>query len=95
MKKMQSGEKSWEEIGKAIGAKMEQEGKDGCSKGWNVKGPVSGHGGGSAVYGLGLIGALAYYLTTATSLWMGVIGILKAIVWPAFFVYGALKFLGM
>jgi hypothetical protein len=49
----------------------------------------------NAVYGLGFIGAVIYYISTATGFWMGVLGILKAIVWPAFFVYGALKFLGL
>ncbi|OGY23552.1 MAG: hypothetical protein A2Y57_01705 [Candidatus Woykebacteria bacterium RBG_13_40_7b] len=52
-------------------------------------------GGGSAVYGLGLIGALVYYITTASGFWVGVVGILKALVWPAFLVYEALKFLKM
>lgn len=48
-----------------------------------------------AVYGLGLIGAAVYYISTATTFWLGVLGFLKAIVWPAFLVYGALKNLGM
>ena len=48
-----------------------------------------------AVYGLGFIGAVIYYISTATGFWMGVLGILKAIIWPAFLVYNALKFLGM
>jgi hypothetical protein len=49
----------------------------------------------SVVYGLGFIGSAVYYITIATSFWMGVIGVLKSIVWPAFLVYGLLKFLGM
>lgn len=36
--------------------------------------------GGSSIYGLGLIGALIYYLSTATSFRIGVWGVLKAIV---------------
>jgi hypothetical protein len=52
------------------------------------------HGGGAG-YGLGFIGAAVYYISTATSFWMGVLGILKAIVWPAFLVFELLKFLGM
>ena len=48
----------------------------------------------SAVYGLGLIGAAIYFISTATTFWMGVIGFLKAIVWPAFLVYEALKAIG-
>ncbi len=53
------------------------------------------HGSGGAFYGVGFLGALVYYLTTATSLWAGFLGFLKALVWPAFLVYGLLKFLGM
>ena len=46
-----------------------------------------------AVYGLGLIGAAIFFLVHATGFWMGVLGILKAIVWPAFLVYEAFKHL--
>ncbi|MBW2969978.1 hypothetical protein KY319_02530 [Candidatus Woesearchaeota archaeon] len=49
----------------------------------------------SSIYGLGFIGAAIYYITTATGFWNGVLGVLKAIVWPAFVVYGLMKFLGM
>ncbi|MCB0806796.1 MAG: hypothetical protein KDC05_13440 [Bacteroidales bacterium] len=42
-----------------------------------------------AVYGLGFIGAAVYFISHATGFWMGVIGFLKAIVWPAFLVYEA------
>lgn len=52
-------------------------------------------GSGGAVYGLGFIGAAVYYISNAVGFWMGVIGLLKALVWPAFLVYGLLKFLGM
>ena len=45
-------------------------------------------------YFLGFIGALVYYLSSATGFWNGVLGILKALVWPAFLVFEALKFLG-
>lgn len=47
------------------------------------------------VYGLGLIGAAIYFISHATTFWMGVLGFLKAIVWPAFLVYEALKHLNM
>ncbi len=53
------------------------------------------HGGGHALYGLGFIGAAIYYISTAAGFWMGVLGFLKAIVWPVFVVFGLLKFLGM
>jgi hypothetical protein len=50
-------------------------------------------GGGGAVYGLGLIGALVYFIQTASSFWDGVLGVLQALVWPAFVVYEILKYL--
>ncbi len=50
--------------------------------------------GGEAVYGLGLIGAAIYYISVATTFWVGVLGVLKAIIWPVFLVYDAMKFLG-
>ena len=51
--------------------------------------------GGGAVYGLGMIGAAVYYIMQATSFWMGVLGVLKALVWPSFLVYELMKFLTM
>lgn len=45
-----------------------------------------------AVYGLGLIGAAVYFIQHATTFWGGVLGLLKAIVWPAVVVY---KLLGL
>jgi hypothetical protein len=44
-----------------------------------------------AVYGLGFIGAAIFFISQATSFWMGVLGVLKAIVWPAFLVFEAFK----
>lgn len=37
-----------------------------------------------AIYGLGFVGAGIYFISTATTFWMGVLGFLKAFVWPAF-----------
>ncbi|MGZ8511626.1 MAG: hypothetical protein ACXWWA_14665 [Chitinophagaceae bacterium] len=48
----------------------------------------------NAVYGLGFIGAAIYFIMQATGFWMGVLGFLKALVWPAILVYEALKQLG-
>lgn len=53
----------------------------------------SSHGG-SMVYFLGLIGAAVYYISAASSFGAGVVGFLKAMVWPAFLVYEALSQLG-
>jgi hypothetical protein len=52
-------------------------------------------GGSEAVYGLGLIGAWVYFIGQADTFWVGVLGFLKGIVWPALLVFEALKTLGM
>jgi hypothetical protein len=44
----------------------------------------------SGLYFMGFIGASIYYISTASDFWIGVVGVLKAIVWPAFLVYEAL-----
>lgn len=49
----------------------------------------------SAVYGMGFLGALVYYFQQANSLQAGLIGLLKAIFWPAFLVHRALDLLNM
>lgn len=56
-----------------------------------MKEKIRDNGPNSAVYGLGFIGAAIYYISTANGFWMGALGFLKAIVWPAFLVYEALK----
>ena len=48
-----------------------------------------------AVYGLGIIGAAVYFISSAAGFWVGVLGFLKALVWPAFLVYEACKYMGM
>jgi hypothetical protein len=60
-----------------------------------MKDKVQSNAPAGAVYGLGLIGAAFFYISTATSFWMGVLGFLKALVWPAFLVYEALKHLAV
>ena len=47
------------------------------------------------VYAFGFLGAAIYFISTATGFWMGVLGFLKAIVWPVFLVYEAFKHFGM
>jgi len=69
--------------------------KDCCSFRWYAQEHVRCHGCGSAVYWLGFLGSLVYYITTATSLWAGIVGVVKAFLWPAFLVYSAMKSLGM
>jgi len=50
---------------------------------------------GGVVYCLGFVGAVIYFISTAAGFWMGVLGVLKAIIWPVYLVYGLLKFLGL
>jgi hypothetical protein len=73
----------------------EQSTKSWCGWKGNMKKCMPCHGSGGALYGLGFLGALWYYHTTATSLLGGILGVIKAILWPAFLVYGLFKFLGM
>jgi hypothetical protein len=56
---------------------------------WGRGGGCSSGGG----YLVGFIGAAVYYIQAADGFWQGVVGVLKALVWPAFLVYEALKFL--
>jgi hypothetical protein len=53
------------------------------------------HAGGGAVYGLGLIGAAVYFIQHATGFGDGLLGLLKAVVWPAFLIYQAMAALKM
>lgn len=52
-------------------------------------------GEGNMFYFIGFVGAAVYFVSKATTFWMGVIGLLKAAVWPAYLIYGALKYLGI
>lgn len=49
----------------------------------------------SGVYGLAFIGALVYFIQHATTFWGGVVGVFKALLWPAFLIYKMLEFLHM
>jgi len=61
----------------------------------NCHGRYGACGSAGCVYGLGFIGAAIYYISNATGFWMGVLGVLKALVWPALLVYGLFKSLGI
>ncbi|MFA5945010.1 MAG: hypothetical protein WC876_11170 [Candidatus Thermoplasmatota archaeon] len=43
------------------------------------------------IYFLGFIGAAVYYIQDSSGFWGGVVGFLKALVWPAFLVYELLR----
>ncbi len=57
-----------------------------------MAGDIHNSGPAGAVYGLGFIGAAIYYIGQAAGFWPGLLGFLKALVWPAFLVFEALKF---
>jgi hypothetical protein len=76
----------------AKGAKMTTELKSNEQETQNPKVVYKG-GASEAVYGLGLIGALIYYISHAATFWAGVLGVFKAMFWPAILVYEFLKYL--
>ena len=57
-----------------------------------TRGSAGGAGGGAA-YGLGLIGALIYFIQSANSFWDGLYGVFQALFWPAYLVYELLDWL--
>ena len=66
-----------------------------------MRGPARGRpgnapppAGGGAVYGLGMVGALAYFVLTAQSRQDYLLAFPKAMVWPALMVYRLFRFLG-
>ncbi|MFH1585140.1 MAG: hypothetical protein ABIB79_00040 [archaeon] len=66
-----------------------------AEKNKKIKCKIDGKGCSGAGYGLGFIGALVYYISSATGFWDGVLGVLKAMFWPAFLIYELMKYLGM
>ena len=55
------------------------------------RGPRYGDGGVGFFMFLSFIGAAVYFVSRAHGFWDGVLGILKAIVWPAFLVFQLLQ----
>ena len=49
----------------------------------------------SAIYGLGIFGALFYFLKGAATFTTVIVGIFKSVFWPAFVLYRCLELLGM
>lgn len=45
----------------------------------------------SSIYGLAFIGAAFYYIQHAATFWEGVLGVGKALVWPAVLIYKLLE----
>jgi len=55
----------------------------------------SSNGMAGGVYGMAFIGAAIYFIQHAATFWMGVLGFIKALVWPAVLIYKMLEFLKM
>lgn len=53
------------------------------------------HGMIGGFYSLAMIGAAVYYVQQSDTFWLGVLGILKAIVWPAMLIYKVFTLLQM
>ena len=45
------------------------------------------HGAWGGLYFVALVGAAVYYIQQADAFWVGVLGILKAIIWPAMLIH--------
>lgn len=46
-------------------------------------------------YGLFFLGTTVYYIQQSDTFWLGVLGVLKAIVWPAMLIYKVFTLLQM
>jgi len=70
---------------------------DDNSESMQAKKAAKHHHGGSGVLGsiyfMAFIGAAVYYIMQATTFWGGVLGFLKAIVWPAMLTFKLFEFL--
>ena len=85
---------SWVSWGVKYGYKYGKE-WDKKSKDVDFKCKMKDSGSGGAFYFLGFIAALIYYVASAPTFWDVVVGFIKAILWPAFLVYGAMVALGL
>jgi len=56
----------------------------------------SSHGAmGGGLYFVAFIGAAVYYVQQSHTFWLGVLGVLKALVWPAMLIYKVFTMLHM
>jgi hypothetical protein len=84
-------EKKVEEAVKAVADDIKKAHPEGCCGGNNNKYNMNSNASSGAVYGLGLIGALVFFIQQADTFGQGLFGVLKALVWPAILVYEALS----
>ena len=69
-----------------------------CKKHWRDRRGLKNYGGSGiagCVFFMAFIGATVYFIQQATSFGMGVLGFLKALVWPYFLIYNLMEFLKM
>ncbi len=52
---------------------------------------MKNNAGSGAIYGLGMLGALVYFIAHSTSFLDGLVGIIMAIFWPGVVVYKVLE----
>lgn len=45
----------------------------------------------AGIYGMAFIGAAFYFITHAATFWMGVLGVVKALFWPAYLIFKVLE----
>lgn len=67
--------------------------KDTNSSVCNCKNKCSSyHASSNTVYGLAFLGSVVYFIQHATTFWEGVMGVGKAVIWPALLAYKLLEF---
>jgi hypothetical protein len=52
-------------------------------------------GAAGTIYGMGVIGALVYFVRHAATFGAGVLGVIKGLLWPAVLIYKLLEYLKM
>lgn len=69
---------------------------DCCSpKDWHKHHHHHDGGGMGAIYFLGMIGVAVYNVQQVAGFWPGVLGVIKAFIWPAFLLYKVFQMLHM
>jgi hypothetical protein len=47
------------------------------------------------IYGMAFLGSAFYFISHAATFWMGVLGVIKSLFWPAFLIYKILERLNL
>jgi len=66
-----------------------------CKNKMFYRGKNSGGGASGAIYGLGFVGAVVYFIQNSHTFINGAIGVLKAIIWPALLIFKLFTFFKM